>query len=132
LFFFQAEDGIRDFHVTGVQTCALPISVRPPPRGRCRPNRRGSVRAGRGGVRPPGVRVRTEGSAPPDRTAARRPCGGSAKAASVSPLKARRRPSLGNGRRLLPPEVGGLGKVRITGVCGSLTVVTPRLPTPIW
>src|SRR5690606_40904019 len=25
-FFFQAEDGIRDFHVTGVQTCALPIS----------------------------------------------------------------------------------------------------------
>src|SRR6266511_4651945 len=27
-FFFQAEDGIRDFHVTGVQTCALPISIR--------------------------------------------------------------------------------------------------------
>src|SRR5690606_9566418 len=26
MFFFQAEDGIRDFHVTGVQTCALPIS----------------------------------------------------------------------------------------------------------
>src|SRR5690606_39883621 len=26
--FFQAEDGIRDFHVTGVQTCALPILVR--------------------------------------------------------------------------------------------------------
>src|SRR5690606_40709592 len=26
-FFFQAEDGIRYFHVTGVQTCALPISV---------------------------------------------------------------------------------------------------------
>src|SRR5690606_40349177 len=24
-FFFQAEDGIRCFHVTGVQTCALPI-----------------------------------------------------------------------------------------------------------
>src|SRR5215475_15326973 len=24
-FFFQAEDCIRDFHVTGVQTCALPI-----------------------------------------------------------------------------------------------------------
>src|SRR5439155_14069158 len=29
-FFFQAEDGIRDGHVTGVQTCALPIS------GECR------------------------------------------------------------------------------------------------
>src|SRR5207253_4964022 len=27
-FFFQAEDGIRDGHVTGVQTCALPISAR--------------------------------------------------------------------------------------------------------
>src|SRR5260370_19402252 len=26
-FFFQAEDGIRDSSVTGVQTCALPISV---------------------------------------------------------------------------------------------------------
>src|SRR2546422_9947772 len=26
-FFFQAEDGIRDVAVTGVQTCALPISV---------------------------------------------------------------------------------------------------------
>src|SRR5690606_40766379 len=26
LFIFHAADGIRDFHVTGVQTCALPIS----------------------------------------------------------------------------------------------------------
>src|SRR2546430_13736701 len=30
-FFFQAEDGIRDLTVTGVQTCALPISA--PPEG---------------------------------------------------------------------------------------------------
>src|ERR1022692_5200904 len=30
-FFFQAEDGIRDYKVTGVQTCALPICCR-----RCR------------------------------------------------------------------------------------------------
>src|SRR2546425_9580673 len=30
-FFFQAEDGIRDKLVTGVQTCALPISVAPVP-----------------------------------------------------------------------------------------------------
>src|SRR5256885_8189971 len=35
-FFFQAEDGIRDYKVTGVQTCALPISpiaprIAPPP-----------------------------------------------------------------------------------------------------
>src|SRR2546430_11974596 len=28
-FFFQAEDGIRDLTVTGVQTCALPISLSP-------------------------------------------------------------------------------------------------------
>src|SRR2546430_9429047 len=33
-FFFQAEDGIRDLTVTGVQTCALPIS------GARRPGRR--------------------------------------------------------------------------------------------
>src|SRR5699024_11987812 len=33
-FFFQAEDGIRDRNVTGVQTCALPI---------CRVQRRGDV-----------------------------------------------------------------------------------------
>src|SRR3989440_2903959 len=33
-FFFQAEDGIRDLIVTGVQTCALPISWR-----RCSPVR---------------------------------------------------------------------------------------------
>src|SRR2546430_6316613 len=32
-FFFQAEDGIRDLTVTGVQTCALPIL----PGSRCRP-----------------------------------------------------------------------------------------------
>src|SRR5437870_10183204 len=30
IFFFQAEDGIRDGHVTGVQTCALPISLSTP------------------------------------------------------------------------------------------------------
>src|SRR5437763_11637500 len=41
-FFFQAEDGIRDTSVTGVQTCALPIS---------RPLRPGGTRALRGGSR---------------------------------------------------------------------------------
>src|SRR5256886_4629913 len=33
-FFFQAEDGIRDLTVTGVQTCALPISARAAQAGR--------------------------------------------------------------------------------------------------
>src|SRR6266487_4036620 len=40
VFFFQAEDGIRDGRVTGVQTCALPISEGPSfgtaPAGTCR------------------------------------------------------------------------------------------------
>src|SRR5690606_40758218 len=39
--FFQAEDGIRDFHVTGVQTCALPIWARPPPSSLQRRGKRG-------------------------------------------------------------------------------------------
>src|SRR6266496_5607024 len=39
-FFFQAEDGIRDLYVTGVQTCALPILNRMP---RPRTNRSFSV-----------------------------------------------------------------------------------------
>src|SRR3712207_6717574 len=34
LFFFQAEDGIRDIGVTGVQTCALPISASPASKAR--------------------------------------------------------------------------------------------------
>src|SRR5206468_7473228 len=37
-FFFQAEDGIRDLIVTGVQTCALPISVADYFRGHLWPN----------------------------------------------------------------------------------------------
>src|SRR5690606_15788494 len=62
--FFQAEVGIRDFHVTGVQTCALPISTsrpgsccpRPvptpaPPRGVARP----APAAARGGCRRTGA-----------------------------------------------------------------------------
>src|SRR5689334_23615122 len=35
-FFFQAEDGIRDGTVTGVQTCALPISAPAPSPGKLR------------------------------------------------------------------------------------------------
>src|SRR5437764_3192151 len=39
-FFFQAEDGIRDPSVTGVQTCALPICRRPAPARACTRQRR--------------------------------------------------------------------------------------------
>src|SRR5690625_7756271 len=47
-FFFQAEDGIRDGHVTGVQTCALPIC--PPAEGRTPARRAVSGRAYPGGM----------------------------------------------------------------------------------
>src|SRR5688500_20312323 len=49
-FFFQAEDGIRDYKVTGVQTCALPIF--PAPDGREERSGR-PARAGRGGESAP-------------------------------------------------------------------------------
>src|SRR5690606_41184260 len=66
-FFFQADDGIRVFHVTGVQTCALPISsplrpcssrLPPPPvrKGGGRPGARRSLAA----AGPPPVRCRLE------------------------------------------------------------------------
>src|SRR5688572_31934649 len=42
-FFFQAEDGIRDLTVTGVQTCALPISA--PSGGRCPSSAKGRARS---------------------------------------------------------------------------------------
>src|SRR5262249_60037109 len=53
-FFFQAEDGIRDWSVTGVQTCALPIYVFRV-RGRARDESRGhslkiQLARGEGGV----------------------------------------------------------------------------------
>src|SRR5256885_7381053 len=47
-FFFQAEDGIRDYKVTGVQTCALPISRRfsAPARSRTTPRRAARMEPG--------------------------------------------------------------------------------------
>src|SRR2546422_8625143 len=47
-FFFQAEDGIRDVAVTGVQTCALPITF---PRRGDGNDRRGGRRRSRGDTR---------------------------------------------------------------------------------
>src|SRR5690625_7396335 len=56
--FFQAEDGIRDGHVTGVQTCALPIYGPRPCGGR---SRRGSHRRTVGrAVRRSSPRARSE------------------------------------------------------------------------
>src|SRR5437764_10755986 len=70
-FFFQAEDGIRDTSVTGVQTCALPIC--PPRRLFPPPDARGyhrpppppdAARGGRLELRPP-VGERADAAAPP-------------------------------------------------------------------
>src|SRR5256885_5673528 len=52
-FFFQAEDGIRDYKVTGVQTCALPISRPAAETSSLSPNRTG-----------PGILPRPARSAP--------------------------------------------------------------------
>src|SRR2546423_13231832 len=68
-FFFQAEDGIRDKLVTGVQTCALPISVscpRPPGPGAGRTTHHRRVRRdrpSRSGERRVGEEGRSRGSA---------------------------------------------------------------------
>src|SRR5690625_7195353 len=64
-FFFQAEDGIRDGHVTGVQTCALPIWARIPMDRLATANPlRGStsrtVGGGGGGGKEPKVTARSE------------------------------------------------------------------------
>src|SRR2546429_3024525 len=56
-FFFQAEDGIRDVAVTGVQTCALPICPA----------------KGQGGGRGRGARGRPPGSSPRGRPPSRNP-----------------------------------------------------------
>src|SRR5438876_9951103 len=76
VFFFQAEDGIRDGRVTGVQTCALPISA--PGTSR----RWVAVAAGQAvGAAPPEGAVAPEGAAPDGA-----PCAeGAAPAAGMAP-----------------------------------------------
>src|SRR3712207_9339160 len=78
-FFFQAEDGIRDIGVTGVQTCALPIS------GACVDLASPASSAGTSGFH------RARSSATRVRAA-------SPTARSSSPETARRLPSTGGGR----------------------------------
>src|SRR2546430_6344764 len=52
-FFFQAEDGIRDLTVTGVQTCALPICPVPGAQTTTRAGRRRSTPPEGRGANPP-------------------------------------------------------------------------------
>src|SRR6266496_6821149 len=83
-FFFQAEDGIRDLYVTGVQTCALPISPRLL-RPQC-PHARGMLGgggSGRGDGRPD-----KEGGEQPGKDPGLDAVGRSAKRVSVQPESA--------------------------------------------
>src|SRR6266545_6594221 len=106
-FFFQAEDGIRDKLVTGVQTCALPISLRdrPLPRPARRPAR--DARLG-----PRGRAAR--GRRPADRSLRRLPRRAAARLAL--PRAAR---SGGEGRRRAP-----------AGLFGDELRAGPPLPRP--
>src|SRR5207248_4386534 len=62
-FFFQAEDGIRDRTVTGVQTCALPICL---PSAPCAGRRAAPSRGNRSlPASPSGASVRASSRAPP-------------------------------------------------------------------
>src|SRR5688572_33456958 len=62
-FFFQAEDGIRDLTVTGVQTCALPIFLRRPARlPRARHARRAAAGSGAAGARQARPDTRRDGA----------------------------------------------------------------------
>src|SRR2546426_5579872 len=65
-FFFQAEDGIRDYKVTGVQTCALPIWAGRPEAGAVPGEPRGGTR------QPGGVSLLAGGSAAQGGSACRR------------------------------------------------------------
>src|SRR5256885_6568784 len=76
LFFFQAEGGIRDYKVTGVQTCALPIlrvaarhaaAAEEVPRRSGRPSHAARAAARRPAGQPRGGARPREGSAPPAR-----------------------------------------------------------------
>src|SRR5438093_8893399 len=78
-FFFQAEDGIRDWSVTGVQTCALPIwSPRP-----ARVGRPGGPR------RPPGALGREPARCRPAAGVGARALGGRSAAGQARPRGAR-------------------------------------------
>src|SRR6266498_5370561 len=91
MFFFQAEDGIRDADVTGVQTCALPISGRPPSAAPASPARedmaRGPGHPGGGGrAAPPAAPRQAAAAARPD------PLASNARPARPAPVRVPARP----------------------------------------
>src|SRR5256886_85908 len=102
-FFFQAEDGIRDLTVTGVQTCALPISGGAPARRADRP----AARARRG--LPPRRRLSRPRGVRLQRRVARR---GSVRAL---PPGARRPPDIGGRRARRRHRLRGCRRARAIG-----------------
>src|SRR5258707_2122578 len=102
-FFFQAEDGIRDIGVTGVQTCALPISRLA--LTRLRNPRSARPRSGGWRKKPP-ADARKE--RPPNAPSTRRPRRESAKRTSVAAttrrLSARPRPRPRNASEMTKPS----------------------------
>src|SRR3989449_1663041 len=92
LFFFQAEDGIRDVAVTGVQTCALPISRAPHAHGR---------------RESPGAARRRRRWRLPGRRASRRPAARERAGMRETPRRAGLRPSaeLGDPQPIARPDV---------------------------
>src|SRR2546422_2448499 len=124
-FFFQAEDGIRDVAVTGVQTCALPIYRRV--LGRQAPGRRAALAEPGGGHAPPlhgggRTRLRRRASAPqPGRGPARRRSAGGVRRRRGSPSRGGPHPG-GLPRRLW--HQGGVG-VRELVNGGACALETP-------
>src|SRR5688572_32854363 len=102
-FFFQAEDGIRDLTVTGVQTCALPIWPRPARIVRLRPSGalRGADAEGAGRrARAGAARRRRRGGALPARGRSEERRVGKECRSRVSPYREQRK------RHLLPACTG--------------------------
>src|SRR6266542_5254434 len=107
-FFFQAEDGIRDATVTGVQTCALPIWAgdlpSPLPLPGARPPARGSLR----GLEPAGAAGLAAAAVDPPRPARQRPDS----VAGAAPARLLRAPHAGTGAADVRPPRDGLAAGR--------------------
>src|SRR5262249_58626282 len=122
-FFFQAEDGIRDWSVTGVQTCALPISLPSSPRSA----RRGA-KARIQGTRPAGPHLADLALLPvvPAGSDQRRPAEQLSRRHAADRLRQRQRHR--QGRREAGREAAAVGAVRLWQAPAGLAV--PRRGHP--